>query len=126
MNREQLEALMAWVEATVVVQAARNSAGPHLSPLRQQQVAARERLLATVPDELESKIELLEGPIEVGQEFIWEPNEPHARMHIVVSGIVQKVNEETRIWSHSIAETPDDATWNDESRFREACVRVKK
>lgn len=73
------------------------------------------------------------GPIEVGMTFLWEPMKPHATTHIIVTA--RKINEDDEMW----IETQDwvqttkisggytgDKWWNDESRFREACVLVKK
>lgn len=60
------------------------------------------------------------GEIKVGDEFMWEPDLPHAREPIVVTKIDETQNGRI-IWSQSTrpSATP---TWNEESRFREAVV----
>lgn len=86
--------------------------------------AAADRLRAALAEpEPEPCTKLLKGPIEVGQQFIWEPDVPHARVHIVVTQVVPMENDETRIWAREVGKPMGPATWNDESRFREACVR---
>lgn len=67
---------------------------------------------------------LMDGPIEVGQEFVWEPGLPHARKHIIVTRVQLVENDETRVWSRDAEQPSEPERWNDESRFREACVRV--
>ena len=64
----------------------------------------------------------LTGPIEVGDEFIWMPNDCSARDSITVTRVVkQKGRHEAIIWTRC----PDGSeNWNEESRFREACVRA--
>jgi hypothetical protein len=88
-----------------------------------QAAADRLRALAGGP---EREIRLLEGPIEVGREFIWEPSLPDARCHVIVTRVVAMEGDETRIWAHEVGKPPGTAVWNDESRFREACVRIEK
>jgi hypothetical protein len=68
---------------------------------------------------------LLEGPIEVGQRFIWEPHSPRAWAHIEVTRVQEKPDDERRIWVKTLRGNGSTGeTWNDESRFREACVRA--
>ena len=85
--------------------------------------AAAERLRAFV-DEPEPKIDLLEGQIEIGQKFIWEPNLPHAYCRLIVTDITQDRWGDGIIWSRDLDKKNSKPTWNNESRFREACVRV--
>ena len=62
----------------------------------------------------------LEGPIYVGDEFILEPDKPHAREHVRVSRVFWNGRENT------IQCTWKDGHYpyiSDEARFREACVR---
>lgn len=66
----------------------------------------------------------LQGPIEVGQRFIWEKDNPKARINIVVTKVVEYSNDETAI--HTKQVHGGDEVWNDESRFREACVRSER
>jgi hypothetical protein len=66
------------------------------------------------------------GPITAGMEFIWEPDMPHARQHIVVTRVAPIAGDETRIWSHEVDQPPATAYWNDESRFREAATPAQK
>lgn len=65
-----------------------------------------------------------DGPIEVGDHFIWEPDKPAVWCHVVV---VRVYCEDDRcvIWARVIhgdlRNPPGSESWNDESRFREAC-----
>ena len=59
----------------------------------------------------------VEGEIKVGDEFIWAPGKLHAVHAVRVTAI-----ENGRIMTTAISA---DA-WNDEDRFREACVRRPK
>lgn len=54
------------------------------------------------------------GPIEVGREYIWEPTNPRACEHI-------KVLEIRKGWIKTLARD-GRRHWNEEDRFREACV----
>jgi hypothetical protein len=63
-----------------------------------------------------------DGPIEVGERFVWEPDKPHARANVTVTEVRNRPNDER------VIQTLDDEGryhWNEESRFREACVRVQ-
>jgi hypothetical protein len=64
--------------------------------------------------------EKLTGEIEVGQQFIWEPETPHAKALVTVTRVQDIHGDERRIWTRDEA---GNETWNDESRFREACIR---
>ncbi|MBV8069206.1 MAG: hypothetical protein JO270_04825 [Acidobacteriaceae bacterium] len=61
----------------------------------------------------------LEGPIRVGERFVWEPYKDHARMRLRVTcldfglGLIQMEDESGK------------TLWAEEDRFREACVRDK-
>jgi hypothetical protein len=68
------------------------------------------------------EIKLLEGPINIGDQFIWEPTKPNAYKHIIVTRITHPEGDERRIWAQELGQDKD--YWNDESRFREACERV--
>lgn len=84
---------------------------------------ALERVLAKKHYQIEPlKDDNLAGPIEVGQRFIWEPHKPKAREYITVTRIVDIEGDERRIWTRS--DSDGEECWNEESRFREACVRV--
>ena len=72
----------------------------------------------------EPKIDLLQGLIEVGQKFIWEPNLPHAYCRLIVTGITKDRWGDGIIWSRDLDKRDAKPTWNNESRFREACVRA--
>ena len=85
--------------------------------------AAADRLLSLVGYP-EPKINLLEGPIEIGQKFIWEPNLPHAYCRLIVTDITQDRWGDGIIWSRDLDKPDTKPNWNNESRFREACVRV--
>lgn len=67
-----------------------------------------------------------QGEIEVGDRFVWEMDKPHARELIRVTKIQEVDNDERRIWSVPVAtgRAGDLGIWNEESRFREACVKV--
>lgn len=65
--------------------------------------------------------EPLEGEIQVGDRFIWEPTIPSSREHITVTAITRDGDGEMRIESEN---GRGRRHWNDESRFREACVRA--
>lgn len=67
------------------------------------------------------KWDIYNGPIEVGMLFLWEPFERHARCLIQVTRVDKPENDEARIFSREV-NLPE--SWNDESRFREAVVRV--
>jgi hypothetical protein len=70
------------------------------------------------------------GPIQVGDFFIWEPTKPHTREFVQVMKIIRKEESkatEDRIVTRSLSANQKLTTefpWNDESRFREACIRV--
>lgn len=118
MTREQLAALMAWVEISINVHAARHSSGPGLQQMRELQVGIRNSLLDMFPEE--QKGHDLQGPILVGQRFIWEPSDSHAWASIRVTRIA-KDKIESEVLAGNGAGTK---CWNDEDRFREACVRA--
>ena len=61
---------------------------------------------------------LLEGAIEVGEVFAWEPDKPWARELVVVT----EINGD-QIMTRGMHDK--DEYWNDESRFREACQRTR-
>lgn len=66
-----------------------------------------------------------DGKIEVGQEFIWEPDKPHARAIIKVTEIKASGPEDgpdDEIWIGSKTVGDDQTYWNEESRFREAVI----
>lgn len=68
-----------------------------------------------------------DGPIDIGMYFIWEPDNPKAWQHVMVSRIDERPHDERAIWVVHIRTTPGlikEPVWNDESRFREACVRA--
>ncbi len=56
------------------------------------------------------------GLISVNDRFIWEPNNPRARVEIVVSKI--GTNQDGETWIQ--ARTQNGQFWNEESRFRES------
>lgn len=58
---------------------------------------------------------MLEGPIIVGDELIWEPRDPKAYERITVVAVVNG-------WIQTSGKR--GTFWNDEDRVREACVRV--
>ena len=60
------------------------------------------------------------GPIEVGMKFIWMP-ETIACEYVTVTKVVDIEWDERRIFTEY--GRMNEETWNDESRFREACVR---
>jgi len=66
------------------------------------------------------------GPIGVGMHFIWEPDNPRAWTHVVVIRIDAVPHDERRIWTKTLNgnrfNPVDQETWNEEGRFREACV----
>lgn len=68
----------------------------------------------------------LRGKIEVGQRFVWEPGNTHAQMLIEVVDITQPEGDERRIHTREVikGEATGPKVWNDESRFREACIRL--
>jgi len=64
--------------------------------------------------------------IKIGDQFVWEPNLPHAICYIEVTGIYTNEDNETLISTcmttasgEAENDLKDDA-WNEESRFREA------
>ena len=61
----------------------------------------------------------LHGEIRIGDKFIWEPTILHACCHITVFEVVCNGEE---WWIRSTSEQ-GGLRWNDEARFREACVR---
>jgi hypothetical protein len=65
---------------------------------------------------------MLEGPIRVGDHFVWEPWIAHAREEITVTQVVRNTDQE--VWIES-ANARGERHWNDEGRFREACERRK-
>jgi len=71
------------------------------------------------------------GEIEVGDRFVWEPDKPHARELIRVSRIEERAGDERLIYSVPVATGRlgggflADGFPNDESRFREACVKLE-
>lgn len=67
---------------------------------------------------------LYQGPILVGMEFVWEPNNSRSRENIIVTKVVARADDETMIFSRIAGPKGLKATegWNDESRFREAVV----
>ncbi|MGI4788603.1 MAG: hypothetical protein ACRYFS_07110 [Janthinobacterium lividum] len=65
---------------------------------------------------------LLQGEIKVGDKFIWQPRNAQARQRIEVT-TVRSAAETKELWIETA--TPQRKKyWNEESRFREACVRV--
>jgi hypothetical protein len=66
------------------------------------------------------------GPIDVGMYFVWEPTLPHAWCVVRVTRIDEPPDDERRIWSVIVrgggVNHEGIKTWNDESRFREACT----
>jgi hypothetical protein len=69
---------------------------------------------------------LLQGEINVGDVFIWEPNIPQAWARIRVVAVQHVPGDDTRISTETLECTrgrTGGIVWNDESRFREACVR---
>lgn len=62
----------------------------------------------------------LQGDIEVGEVFAWEPDLPGACELVVVTEAAGG-----RVYSRRLDGVPPVLVlWNDESRFREACVRT--
>jgi hypothetical protein len=60
------------------------------------------------------------GPLNIGDELVWEPDKPHARAEVSVC-------EVPRERGHQFVALKDKSGrvyLNDESRVREACVRV--
>jgi hypothetical protein len=68
-----------------------------------------------VSDESERR---LDGPIEVGDAFVWEPDKPHAFAYVVVTAIREVEGDR---WVETVGVS--GTHWNEESRFRQACVR---
>lgn len=72
---------------------------------------------------------LYDGPIEIGQHFIWEKDDPRAWAHLVVTRIDFEDSrgvrfDERRIWTRVISTRGVNAAgsyaWNEEGRCREA------
>jgi hypothetical protein len=65
------------------------------------------------------------GPITAGDHFIWEPDKPTAWCHIEVMRVEDRGTTDRVVWSRVVQSNrwnPEgQETWNDESRFREAC-----
>lgn len=72
-------------------------------------------------DEEDEASKLLSGEIKVGESFIWEPNDPKAREHVIVTCIISPHDDERQIETEN---SKGERYWNGESRFREACVRT--
>lgn len=67
----------------------------------------------------------LEGPILPGERFIWEPDNARAWAIVEITKIACPRNDERRIYTKTLSGNgPAHETWNDESRFREACIRA--
>lgn len=65
---------------------------------------------------------MLEGPIRVGDRLLWEPDLPHAFAFVRVTAVRRAGGNG---WVQTEREDPPGARhWNEESRVREACVRV--
>jgi hypothetical protein len=69
------------------------------------------------------------GPIEAGMEFIWEPRHAHATQRVLVTEVVPRDGDETIIFcvrcdDEGRPREPNPGPWNEEGRFREACVPV--
>lgn len=63
--------------------------------------------------------------IEQGQYFIWEPTNPRAWTLVKVVEVQDVTGDERRIHTETIRgrDAVGNKVWNDEGRFREACVR---
>jgi len=66
-----------------------------------------------------------DGPINPGDHFIWEPDKPSAWCHIEVMRVEDRGTTDRVVWTRVVQSNrfnPEgQETWNDESRFREAC-----
>ena len=60
------------------------------------------------------------GDIELGQRYIWEPTRPHATELVEVVGIRTPIDDERRIETITVRDR--HVVWNEEYRFREACI----
>lgn len=67
----------------------------------------------------------LQGEIKPGQEFVWEPIVPEARERCRVTRVIDRgsVHQNT-IFSVCPEDSNPVECHNDESRFREACIRI--
>jgi len=72
------------------------------------------------------------GPIDIGMRFIWEPDLPHARQEIMVIGVMTDADPFNRkIQARALSpnlfpgQGIGNQVWNDEGRFREACVPLE-
>jgi hypothetical protein len=98
-------------------------------------LAGKRGKITVTAEEDEEDIEPYDGPIEVDMYFIWLPNNPRAWTHIRVTRIEGTIGKrapgenEPRIWTaradgkptgHGYPQTWE--VWNEEGRFREACV----
>ena len=63
---------------------------------------------------------MLQGQINVGDTYVWEPNDPNAYELVVVTAI-RSSSHGSQIQSTGVK----GKFWNDETRFREACTRQK-
>lgn len=64
----------------------------------------------------------MEGPIAVGDWYIWEPLRPHSTSVFKVSEIVSDKRDELAVCLVDMATSV--MCWVDEGRLREACVRI--
>lgn len=79
-------------------------------------------MLHTLHDPGRGSIGWFAGPIAVGDSFIWEPHKPHARARCTVTRVEDRGSpHQNRVWS---TDASGLEVWNDESRFREACIRA--
>lgn len=59
--------------------------------------------------------------LQVGREYVWEPNHPHHMVRVRVDTVASgRVLSTALTGTHSIA--AGQKFWNDASRFLEACV----
>jgi len=69
-------------------------------------------------------VEIYQGPITPGMRFVCMPHNPGARCIIeVVKVVPENERHEAKIFT-CIPGSVVDPVWNDESRFREACIPV--
>lgn len=89
-------------------------------PLVIEQVTTGQLYRVTVEPYVEQE-RRYEGPIEVGQTFIWEPDQPHAWALVKVEEA--KLDQPEPVVLARIVDGRDKGKsyFNDEDRFREAC-----
>lgn len=75
--------------------------------------------------EEDAPIEIYQGPIAQGMRFVWMPHQPLARRCLEVTKVIpENSRHEAKIYTCEFGQKDTSEIWNDESRFREACIPV--